>query len=156
MRDSRGLLILLVVVVAAAAVVWWLTGPRDEGSTVTPDESGPVRFQFPEVAVRSPELAVGPADVRGAISPDHTSWLVITSCLEPAGCAGELALEIRYDTGVGSRVLRLVTRCDAPQGGELRFEGLQDPSTPVRRIERLTLEVTERGAPDGSGDEVEL
>jgi hypothetical protein len=43
-----------------------------------------------------------------------------------------------------------------PNGGEMRFEGLQNAPTPVDRIEGLTLEVLERGVSDEIVDSLEF
>ena len=145
MRESRGLLIVVVVVVALAALVWFLNRPEHEPSRLIPDENEPVRFRFSDVSLRSPDLEVSEAEVRGSIRSSYTSWLVVMKCAEPEGCAGELAVEVRYAGGDETRRLSLVTLCDVPDGGEIRFEGLQDPATPIEGIEQLTLEVRERG-----------
>jgi len=146
-RDSRGLLILLVVVVVIAAGVWLWTRPQPDRGLGEPTDREPIRFHYSEVAVRSPDLEVGPADVKGAIHPDYTSWRVTLTCGEIEGCAGEFAVELRYTTGSDDERLVLVSRCDVPSGGEMLFGGLQDPPTPVGRIERLSLEMRERATP---------
>jgi hypothetical protein len=153
MRDSRGLLILLVVVVVLAAAVWWWTRPRPEPPSRQPTRQEPIRFHHTEVAVRSPDLSVGDAEIHGAIHPDYTSWQVSMPCDEPEGCAGEFAVEVRYDAGAGSGRLVLLGRGDVPSGGRLRFEGLQDPPTAVDGVDRVTLEVRSRGR---AGAEVEI
>lgn len=151
-RESRGLLIVVVVVVALAAVVWFLSRPEHEPSRLIPEKDEPVRFRFTDVSLRSPDLEVVQPEVRGSIRSSYTSWLVVMNCAEPEGCAGEFALEVSYATGDGTRRLSLVTLCDVPDGGEIRFEGLQDPATPIERVERLTLEVRERGVPMDSAE----
>jgi hypothetical protein len=69
------------------------------------------------------------------------------NCGEPDGCAGEFGITVSFDTGSGDRQLLLVNGLEVPMGGELRFQGLQDPSTPVERIDKLVLEVQSIGAP---------
>jgi hypothetical protein len=155
-RDSRGLLIVMAVVIAVAAVVWLASRPEHEPSRLKPETDQPVRFRFADLSITSPDLEVVEPEVRGSIRASYSSWLVILICAEPEGCAGEFAVDLRYHTGSESRRLVIVNRCDVANGGELRFEGLQDPSTPVDRIERLTLEVLERGIPGQSTDVVEL
>jgi hypothetical protein len=141
-------LILLGVVVVAALAVWFATSDRDgeDAAMVAPDEvSRTVRFEFDDLSVRSPDLKVGPARVRGAIQEGFSSWLVMMDCAEPDGCAGEFALELSFDTGADRRDFVLTSRGEVPHDGELRFEGLQDPSTPVARVVGLSLEVRSRG-----------
>ncbi len=156
MRDFRGLLIVIAVAVALAAVVWLVSRPEHEPSRLIPEVDEPVRFRFADVAVASPGLAVGGAEIRGAIRPTYSSWLVVLTCAEPDGCAGEFAIEVSYHTGEASRKLGIVQHCDVANGGELRFEGIQDPPTPIDRIERLTLEVVERNIPGQPAGTVEF
>lgn len=148
MRDSRGLLLLLAVVVVAAVAVWLLTRRAPESPRrVLPSEAPETeRLEFDEVRVDSPDLEVGPARVRTAIQEGFSSWLVIVECAETRGCVGELAADVEYDTGAGSDHVVLAGRFDVAAGGELRFEGLQDPSTPVEAIDRVTLAVRHRGS----------
>ena len=156
MRDSRGLLILLALVVVVATVVWFATRLEPVSPRPTPEEDQPIRFRFSDVKVKSPDLEVVEPEVRGAIRTTYSSWLVTLNCAEPEGCAGEFAIEVRYHTGSDSERIVIATRCDVPNGAELRFEGLQDSPTPVDHIEYLTLEVLERGVPGQSTDEGEL
>ena len=156
MRDLRGLLILTAVVLVVATVVWLARSPKPGPTRLEPEEDQPIRFRFVELSIDSPDLEVVAPEVRGAIRRTYSSWLVTLSCAEPEGCAGEFTIEVRYHTGNESERIVIATRCDVPLGGELRFEGLQDPSTPIDRIEGLTLEVLERGAPGRSTDDVEL
>lgn len=156
MRDSRGLLIVVAVAVALAAAVWLLNRPKPEPSRLIPEDGEPVRFRFDDVAVVSPDLAVVEPKVVGSTRSTQTSWLVVLKCAEPEGCAGEFAVEVGYQTGGESRRLTIVNRCDVPNGGELRFEGLQDPPTPIDRIEGLTLEVIEESASDEIVDSLEF
>lgn len=149
MRESRGVLIVVAVVVVLAAAVWFLSRPEHEPSRLIPENDEPVRFGFTDVSLRSPDLRVVEPEVRGSVRSTYSSWLVVLRCAEPEGCAGEFSVEVSYDSGGEERSLNLVSRCDVPNGGELRFEGLQDPPTPIDRIERLTLEVLDRGV---SGD----
>lgn len=144
MRGARVWWVLLAIVAVVAAVVWFVSGPEPVPTTPRPERDEPVRFSHDELTVDSAELEVGTATVRGAILPGYTSWLVIVGCAEPDGCAGEFSVTIEYDTGTESRRIGFENRCDVPFGGEMRFEGLQDPSTPVGRIDALTLEVLER------------
>ena len=147
MREARGPLILLGVLVVAA-VVWFAVQWRS-------DRNRPARlevveatlFDFAAVAVTSPDLLVGPARVRGAIQDGFSSWLVTMDCAQPDGCTGEFGIEVSFHTGSDRRQLVLVNRFEAPMGGELRFEGLQDPSTPVDRIDGLALDVRVSGVP---------
>lgn len=148
MRDARGLLILLAVVVVAAAVVWFSIHRRsDETGPVLLGPAEKVLFDFGGLAVRSPDLRVGEARVRGASQGEFSSWLVTMNCGEPDGCTGEFGITLSFDTGSGDRKIVLVNGLEVPMGGELRFQGLQDPSTPVERIDKLVLEVQSIGAP---------
>lgn len=147
MREGRGPLILIAVLVVAA-VVWFAVHRRSEINRpmrLEPVEA--VRFEFEKVAVGSSDLRVGPARVRGAIQQGFTSWLVMMECAEAEGCIGEFAVTVSYHTGTERRQVVLVNRLEAPMGGELRFQGLQDPSTQVLRIDELTLDVRSSGAP---------
>lgn len=148
MRDSRGLLILLTVVVAAAVVVWFATRtpgpPAPVPTPAEPETDTTVRLDFDDLPVDSPDLAVGPARVRVAIQDGFSSWSVIIDCAEPEGCAGELAARVDLDAGDDERQVVLAGRVDVPAGGELHFEGLQDPATPVAGINRVSLEVRHR------------
>ena len=147
MREARGPLILLAVLVVAAAVwfvVQWRsdrTGPK----LLQPIEAVP--FDFEDVPVRSPDLRVGPARVRGSIQDGFSSWLIMMACAEPDGCTGEFEIEVGFHTGSDKRRLVFVNRSEAPMEGDLRFQGLQDPSTPVVRIDELSLDVRSLGAP---------
>ncbi len=148
MRDARGLLILLAVLVVAAAVVWFSIHRRsDEPGPVLLETAETVLFDFAGLAVRSPDLRVGEARVRGANQGEFSSWLVVMDCEEPEGCAGEFGVTVSFDTGSADRQIVLVNDLQVPMGGELRFQGLQDPSTPVERIDKLVLEVRLMGAP---------
>lgn len=148
MREARGLLILLGVVVVGALVVWFAIGRRG-GETRRPtlEPVKAVLFDFEGVAVKSPDLRVGQARVRGAIQDGFSSWLVMMDCMETDGCAGEYGVKVNFHTGSDPRELVLANAFDVPMGGELRFQGLQDPSTPVDRIDKLVLEVRSSGAP---------
>jgi len=68
-------------------------------------------------------------------------------CAEPDGCTGEFGIKVSFHTGSDHRQLVLVNHFEAPMGGELRFQGLQDPSTPVDRIDGLALDVRVSGVP---------
>jgi hypothetical protein len=155
-RDIRGLLIVVAVVVALAAAVWLVNRPKHQPSRLVPENDEPVRFRFADVSITSPDLEVVEPEVRGSTRSTYSSWLVVLSCAEPEGCAGEFAVEVKYHTGDESRRVVIVNRCEVPNGGEMRFEGLQDPSTPVDRIEGLTLEVRERGTPGRFVDDMEF
>jgi len=155
-REFRGLLIVIAVVVALAAALWLVNRPKHQPSRLIPENDEPVRFRFNDVSISSPDLEVVEPEVRGSTRSTYSSWLVVLNCAEPEGCAGKFAIEVRYHTGDESRRLVIVNRCDVPNGGELRFEGLQDPPTPVDRIEGLTLEVLERGASDEIVDSLEF
>ena len=147
MREARGPLILLAVLVVAAAVwfvVQWRSGPTGP-RLLQPIEAVP--FDFEDVPVRSPDLRVGPARVRGSIQDGFSSWLVIIACAEPEGCTGEFKIDVRFHTGSDKRRLAFVNRAEAPMEGDLLFQGLQDPSTPVVRIDELSLDVRSLGAP---------
>jgi len=155
-RDFRGLLVVVAVVVTLAAGVWLVNRPKHQPSRLIPENDEPVRFRFADVTITSPDLEVVESEIRGSTRSTYTSWLVVLNCAELEGCAGEFALEVRYHTGSESRRLVMINSCDVPNGGELRFEGLQDPPIPVDRIEGLTLEVLERGASDEIVDSLEF
>lgn len=157
MRSARVWWVLLAVVAVVVAVVWLVSGPEPVPTTPRPERDDPVRFSHDGLMVDAAELEVGTAAVRGAIHPGYTSWVVVVGCAEPDGCAGEFSVVIEYHTGTESRRIEIEDRCDVPFGGEMRFEGLQDPSTPVGRIDALTLEVLERRrAGESATDEIEL
>ncbi len=148
MREARGLLILLAVVVVGALVVWFAIGRRGgESSSPALEPFEAILFDFDDVAVTSPDLQVGQARVRGAIQDGFSSWLVMMDCAQADGCAGEFAVKVSYHTGSEGRELVLANALEVPMGGELRFQGLQDPSTPVDRIDKLSLEVRSSGGP---------
>jgi len=156
-RGARVWWVLLAVVAVVVVVVWFVSGPEPMTTTPRPERDEPVRFSHDELTVESAELEVGTASVRGAIHPGYISWLVIVGCAEPEGCAGEFSVTIEYHTGTESRRIEVENRCDVPVGAEMRFEGLQDPSTPVGRIDKLILEVLERRPPGVPViDEIEL
>jgi hypothetical protein len=155
---SRALLILLAVaLVAAAILVWYLARPEPVVVPATPEPEGPTRVGVTAVGVRSPDLGVGDAEVKAAVYPDYSSWLVKLPCADAAGCAGRLALDIAYHSGTEDRVISLTGRFDVPSGGELRFEGIDNRPTAVERIDSITLRVVERavvGEPEA--EEIEL
>lgn len=97
--------------------------------------------------VDSPDLDVGRADVRGVVGSDHTSWRVEMTCEEPAGCNGSLRMELRFDSGSGEEKIVIASHVDAPSGGPMRFEGLQNRPATVATITRVSLEVLSRGTP---------
>lgn len=146
MRRSTGLLIICVIVVVAVAAAILLR-TRGSSAPAEPDRPEPVRFHHTDVAVASPDLDVGPADVRGAYGPGHTSWRVETICEEPEGCNGSFRVEVRFDSGSGEKRITIGSYVDVPSGGPMRFEGLQNPSTAVLAIKRVSLEVHSRGTP---------
>lgn len=144
MRRFIGLLIICVIIAGAiAAAIWFRT--RSAPAAAEPERPAPVRFNHTDVAVASPDLNVGSADVRGAYGPGHTSWRVETTCEEPEGCNGSFRVEVRFDSGSGEQRITIGSYVDAPLGGTMRFEGLQDPSTAVMAIKRVSLEVRSRG-----------
>jgi hypothetical protein len=147
-RDSRGLLILLAVVVIVATVVWFLTRPPSPRGVPESDADQPIRFLHDDVPVVSPDLAVELERVVGAIHTSYSSWSVVLVCREPDGCSGDLELEVAYRSGPADRKLVMITHAAAPAGGELRFEGLQDPPEPIDGVDGLTLAVR-RPAPVG-------
>lgn len=154
-RDARGLLIFLAIVLAVAGGLWWWSRPRPVPEAPPPPEPAEsVRFHKSGLAVRSPELAVGSAELRATVHPGYTAWRVEVGCAEAVGCAGEFTVEVRYATGQDGEG-RVVLRgsCDVPSGGAMVFEGLQDPPAPVAGIELVTLEVRSRGS---AGGEVEV
>ncbi len=158
MRDSRGWLVALAVVVVAvvAAVAWFATRPKPEPLRVAPDEIAPVPFRYSEIAVNSPDLEVGPAEIMGAIYPTYSSWRVTMDCAEPEGCTGEFAVDVRYLAESESRRIVIINRCETAVGDKLRFDGLQDSSTPIDRIEGLSLKVRDRRGSDQGPFEVPL
>lgn len=157
MTGARGLLILLAIIVALVVVVWTIGCPPKEETTPPRKRAEPVRFNHEDITVKSPDLEVGPATVRGSIFESYLSWVVIIGCAEPEGCAGEFNVTIDYDTGSESRKIIVDNRCEVPMGGELRFEGFQDPATPVAAIGRLTLDVVALGSLDElEVEEIEL
>ena len=155
MRQSIGLLLLLVVVVAAAVVLFILS--RQPGEPAGPAVEAPdvVRFSADDVPVRARGLEVSSAGVRVAIHPTFASWLVRVTCDEPDGCSGELTATVRYTDRGEDRSLGLVGSFDVPVGGDLRFEGLQEPPTGVDRIDRVLLEVQSRATPGASVPDIE-
>ena len=158
MRDTRGLVIALavVVVVVVAAVVWWASRPQPGPTRTAPDEVKPVVFDFAEIPVKSPDLGVGRAEIKGAIYPSYTSWRIATDCAEPEGCTGEFALELSYRSGSEIRRIVIINRCEATVGDELRFEGLEDRPTPVDGIDRVSLVVRDRRGIDRGRVEIPL
>ncbi len=148
MRRSHGLLVLvLVVVVAGAAAIWLWSRSRTAPRPASLELPAPVQFGFTDVTVDSPDLDVGPADVRGAVASGHTSWIVEMVCEEPAGCTGSLRVELRFESGSGEQRIAIGSSVDVPSGGPMRFEGLQDPPATVATITRVSLEVRSRGTP---------
>ena len=156
MREFRGLLIVIAVVIALAAALWLVNRPKYAPSRLIPEDDEPVRFRFNDVSINSPDLEVTEPEVRGSTRSTYSSWLVILNCAEPEGCAGKYSLEVSYHTGGESQRVVIVNRFDVPNGGELRFEGLQDPPSLVDRIDGLTLEVLERGVADEIVDSLEF
>ncbi len=153
MRNIRGLLILIAVVLVLAAVVWLANRPEHQPSRLIPDDDEPAHFRFADLQVTSPDLAVAAPEVRGLIRSDYSSWVVVLRCAEPEGCAGEFSVDVTYHTGGERKLLSIVSRCDALNGGELRFEGLQDPPTPIDGIEGLDFNVLERRIPGEEPDD---
>jgi hypothetical protein len=155
-RDFRGPLIVVAVVVVLATMVWLVSRPGDGPSRLILEDDTPVRFHFDDVPITSFDLEVSEPRVHGSIRSSFSSWLVILNCAEPEGCAGEFALEVTFQSGRERREITIIALCDAPSGGELRFEGLQDPPLPVDRVDGLTLEVIERGVPGRRDNTVQL
>ena len=150
MRDSRGLLILLAVVVVVAGIVWWLTRPQPETVVPVVHQEGPVRFEFSDHPVDSPDLEVSNAEVRGVYLSGVNSWTVTTNCARSAGCVGKVVLEVEYASGNDDGRVLIVDRVDLPDGGELRFQGIEDPGLQVGVIRKITLEVLDRRPPSSS------
>ena len=144
---TRVLLILAALVVVLVVIVWYFGCPRPEVTPLRPERNEPLRFDHNELTVKSADLEVGSASVRGAIHQSYLSWVVVIDCAEPEGCTGQFNVTIEYDTGSETRRITVDNRCDVPSGGELRFEGFQDPPTPVRRVKSLTLDVVDRSPP---------
>ena len=154
--SSRGLLIGAAALLVVAALLWLATRSRPEPPRVEPVEAAPVRFEFADVAVTSPDLAVGGAEVRTTVYPDYSSWRVTVICNEPDGCTGEFAVEVDYRSGSEARRVAFINRCEAPLGQALRFEGVQNLSTPIDAIDRVVLEVRDRRELDQGPVEVPL
>lgn len=155
-RDSRGLWIVFAVVAVVAIVLWLVIRPQPEPVRPGSDKAGPIPFHFADLSVTSPDLAVGPAEIDGGIYPTYSSWRVTMNCAEPDGCVGEFVLEVKYHAGSETRRIVIINQGQALVNGELRFEGLQDPSTPVDRVDRLSLEVRDRRVLDGEPIEIPL
>jgi len=145
-RHSTWILIICVIVVAAIAAAIWLR-PRSSPEPIEPAGPEQVRFHYTDVKVVSPDLDVGPADVRGAYGPGNTSWWVETVCEEPEGCNGSFRVEVRFDSGSGEKRVTIGSYIDAPSGGPMRFEGIQNPSASVVAVTSVSLEVHSRGTP---------
>ena len=79
--------------------------------------------------------------IYGTIIDPETEWVVDTATFRSRCDSSPLAGQT-----LKGRVTHTIV------GGEIRFEGLQDPATPIERIERLTLEVRERGVPMDSAE----
>ena len=155
MRDSRGLLILLAVVLVVATVVWLAIRPTPDRPRPKAEDDEPIRFHYTDPPVTSPGLEVNGVEVHGAIYPSYTSWAVTMSCAEADGCSGSIVVEIDYRNGTDVHQIMMASRADVPSGGELRFQGLQDSSTPVSEITMLSIKVNESRRSVDSMDEVE-
>lgn len=155
MRQSRGLLLLLVAVVVAAVVLFILSRQPSEPETPAVEPPEVVHFSADDVPVRSRDLGVSNAGVRVAIHPTFASWLVRVACDEPDGCAGEFAATVRYTGGGEEHSLALVGRFQASLGGDLRFEGLQEPPTVVDRVDQVVVEVQSRETPGAPVQDIE-
>lgn len=148
MSRRRWILILLVIVAVVAAGWWFLSRPEPPAPSVGREPESPERFALDEFEIVSPELQVTPATVRWATNPDHTSWLVMTSCIEAGGCAGRFTLKIRYSSGGERRSVSLTEDFNVSSGQEMRFEGIENRRSEIDHLEDLSLDVVFRGAPE--------
>ena len=146
MESRRGLVIgIVVIAIVGVLVAGWL---RWRASEQPVEASGELqRLSFTEVPISSPGLAVSLQSVQSAMHPGHTSWSLTLVCDEPEGCAAELTATVDYRSGGDRRQIAFNTRCDVSDGGVIRFDGLEDPPSPVTRVDRVMLEVTSRAAP---------
>lgn len=141
---------MLASVVLIAGVVWWLTRPQPKTVEPVIHDEGPVQFEFSELPVKGRGIAVSDAEVRGSYLSGVTSWSVAMTCEERDGCVGKLVLEVEYTGGEDDGRVVIVDQVDLPYGGELRFQGVEDPGVVVQGIEKIILEVRDRRPPDRS------
>jgi len=133
---------LMVAIVAAAIVAAFLTW---RGCRPAPVDAPLVSqsFTIDGVPVDSPDLEVGPAEVRATSYRGYTDWACLLECREPEGCRAEVRLVFDwFGDGADGRVVIAGTVDAAP--GEMMRIGRADrpPVVGLDRVDRLALDVT--------------
>jgi len=134
----RTWLVAATVLIAVAAILLYWRGCRP----APPEPTDIVRDFFVEgVTVGSPDLAVGPAMVRGTVHPGYTDWACLFECREPDGCRAEVQMVITYLSQGEAERLILGGTLQAAPGETMRIARVQRPPTAVDEVESVALEV---------------
>ena len=138
MSTRRFWLIAAAVVLVVAAIFLYWRGCRP--APPAPEEVAR-DFLVDGVSVDSPDLAVGPATVRGIVHPAYTDWSCLLECRETDGCRAEVQLVVTYRSQGETRHLNLSGRLLAVSGETMRIARAQRPPTVVDTVEGVTLEI---------------
>jgi len=132
------LLVVAIVLFAVAAILLYWRGCR----TAPPEPTEVARdFLVEGVTVVSPDLAVGPAMVRGTVHPGYTDWACLFECREPDGCRAEVQMVISYLSQGEGRSLILGGTLQAATGETMRIGRVQRPPAAVDAVESAVLEI---------------
>lgn len=138
MTNRRTWLVVAIIVLAVVAIVLYWRGCR----TAPPEPTDVARdFLVDGVSVDSPDLAVGPAMVRGTVHPGYTDWACLFECREPDGCRAEVQMVITYMSKGKAERLIFGGTLQAAAGETMRIARVQRPPTPVDEVESIALEV---------------
>lgn len=143
-------LLIAVAVVGALAIAFlawraWRPGPLVEAGP-------PQSFSVDNVVVDSPDLAVGPATVRGTIHEGYTDWACILECREPAGCNAEIQLIVDFTRAGENQQLVLAGAVAAATGEVIRLDRVEWRQVSADRVGRVRLVVVGRRSREGTSD----
>jgi hypothetical protein len=136
--SRRTWLVVAIVILAVAAILLYWRGCRQ----APPEPATEVRdFLIEGVTVVSPDLAVGPAIVRGTVHPGYTDWACLFECREPDGCRAEVRMVVSYLSQGQEQSLIIGGTLQAASDETVRIGRVQRPPTAVDEVRRATLEI---------------
>lgn len=145
MTNRRTWLVVAIVLFAVAAIALYWRGCR----SAPPEPAAEARdFLVEGVTVVSPDLAVGPALIRGTVHPGYTDWACLFECREADGCRAEVQMVISYRSLGEERSLILGGTLAAASDETMRIGRVQRPPAVVDAVGGATLEIVAMHDPD--------